>query len=194
MERSVVTELHYMTPIGNLASIVEHGLLSHRRAEAIEHASVAMAEVQDLRAGRRVPGGRMLHEYVNLYFDARNAMMRLRREESLVVLRVSPLALDIDGAVVTDGNAANAPTRFFASPAGLANLEEERVYAEWWTLGDYWEQQERKRQRQAEVLIPDVVPPDLLLGCYTWRESAARECRYLVGHFTVEVNAHVYFG
>ncbi|HET7388712.1 MAG TPA: DUF4433 domain-containing protein [Nocardioidaceae bacterium] len=193
MDRGVVTELHYMAPIDNLASIVEHGLLSHARAAAVRHVSVAMAEVQDHRAGRVVPNGRPLHEYVNLYFDARNAMMRLRRADDLIVIRVSPFVLDLDGVVVSDGNAANGPTRFFPSPAGLAQLDEERVFAEWWTSDDYWEQQERKRQRQAEVLVPDVVPPEYILGCYARRRPAATECRRLVANLAVEVNAHVYF-
>jgi hypothetical protein len=193
LDRAVVTELHYMTPIDNLASIVEHGLLSHARAAAVPHRSVAMVEVQDHRAGKMVPNGRPLHEYVNLYFDARNAMMRLRRSDDLVVIRISPLVLDLEGIVVTDGNAANGPTRFFPSPAGLEQLDEGRVYAEWWTLGDYWEQQERKRQRQAEVLVPDVVPSAYIMGCYARREPAATECRRRVADLAVEVNAHVYF-
>jgi len=190
----VVTELHYMTPIANVASIVTHGLLSHVRVAAVPHTSVALESVQDQRAGKQVPGGRLLHEYVNLYFDARNAMMWLRRSPDLIVVRVRPDVLDIPGAVVADGNAASGPTRFFPSPAGLVNLDAARVYAEWWTHEEYWEQQERKRQRQAEVLVPDVVPPEYIVGCYTWREAAAGECRRLVAEWEVEVNVHVYFG
>jgi hypothetical protein len=168
LERSRVTELHYMTPLSNLASIAEHGLLSHQRVAQLPHASVAMAEVQDRRSVRTVPGGRPLHEYVNLYFDARNAMMRLRRAPDLVVVRLSDGVLDLDGAVVADGNAANGPTRFYPSPGGLAHLDADRVFAEWWTIGDEFERAERKRQRQAEVLVPDVVPPEYIVGCYTW--------------------------
>jgi hypothetical protein len=194
VDRELVAELHYMTPITNLASIAAVGILSHDRAAQVPHDSVAMAEVQDHRAGRRVPGGLALHDYVNLYFDARNAMMRLRRSDDLIVVRVSPAVLDLEGVVVADGNAANGPTRFFPSPAGLVNLDAERVYAEWWTHEDYWKQQERKRQRQAEVLVPDVVPTEYLLGCYTWRESTAQECRRLVEDWAAEVNPNVYFG
>lgn len=194
MDRAVVTELHYMTPISNLASIAQLGLLSHTRASVVSHASVALESVQDHRAGKRVPGGRPLHEYVNLYFDARNAMMWMRRADDLLVIRISPLVLDLEGVVVSDGNAANGPTRFFPSPTGLAHLDAERVYAEWWTHEDYWTQRERKRQRQAEVLVPDVVAPEYILGCYTWRRPTAEICQRLVAHWEVEVNAHVYFG
>jgi hypothetical protein len=65
VERSRVTEVHYITPIANLRSILERGILSHKRAEAIGHLSIADEDVQDLRRGKRVPNGRLLHEYAN---------------------------------------------------------------------------------------------------------------------------------
>lgn len=56
MDRAVVTELHYLTPIANLAPIATHGLLSHARAAAVPHTSVALESVQDQRTGKQVPG------------------------------------------------------------------------------------------------------------------------------------------
>lgn len=182
-----------MTPIANLGSIMQHGLLSHARADGVPHESVAMEEIQERRAARRVPNARPLHEYVNLYFDARNAMMWARRSTDLVVIRVAPDVLDLSGVVVTDGNAANNPTRFYASPAGLEHLEADRVFAESWTHSDPWQKLEWKRQRQAEVLVPDSVPPLFILGCYTRNGDAASRCRPHVGDLTVEVNGRVYF-
>ena len=66
MDRGRLKELHYITPIGNLASIALRGILSHRHARALEHQSVAMQEIQAIRATKNVPGGRALHEYANL--------------------------------------------------------------------------------------------------------------------------------
>lgn len=193
MERSRVTELHYMTPLANLPSIAKHGLLSHQRVARLPHASVAMAGVQDRRSGRTVPGGQPLHQYVNLYFDARNAMMFLRKARDLVVVRVAPTVLDLPGVVVTDGNAANGPTRFLPSPSGLSILDEERVFAVSWDHSDYWEKQERKRQRQAEVLVPDVVPEEYIVGCYTCHMPEAEQCRQIAPTWEIEVNRRVYF-
>ena len=193
MERSRVAELHYMTPLANLASIHEHGILSHVRAAALPHYSVANEEVQDRREGKTVPQGRPLHEYANLYFDARNAMMYDRRCPDLLVIRVSPEVLDWQGVVITDGNAANRPTRFFASPEGLQFLDEERVYAEWWIDSDYWEHKERKRQRQAEVLVPDCVDPGAIIGLFARSASISNACHMHAPNWPVEVNRHVYF-
>ena len=64
------------------------------------HVSIAMPEVQAIRAAVRVPDGsklgRPLHTYANLYFDARNPMMYVRKHEheSTCVLCVDPAVLD----------------------------------------------------------------------------------------------------
>src|SRR2546425_4346574 len=72
-------ELHYITPMENVPSILAQGILSHRRAGKLRHQSIAMPEVQARRAGRIVPGGRPLHDYVNLYICARNPMLYVRQ-------------------------------------------------------------------------------------------------------------------
>ena len=116
MERHDLTELQYITPISNLSSILTHGVLSHRRAQALNPQSIAMQEIQDLRAGRRVPGGLHLHDYANLYICARNPMLfkRLASRRDICVLSLLPTVLDLDGVVVTDQNAASKYVRFGA--------------------------------------------------------------------------------
>jgi hypothetical protein len=128
MLRSRVTELHYITPVANLGSIVAYGVLSHNRAAQLPHTSVASEEVQALRAHRRVPRGWPLHDYANLYFDARNAMMYKRKDDTvpLAVVRLHPNVLDLPGSVITDGNAASNNTIFLPSPGGLKRLDEEK--------------------------------------------------------------------
>src|SRR5205823_1165758 len=61
-----------LSPIANVPSILEHGILSHRLADRVEHESVAMPEIQMRRRTKQVPGGRPLHDYVNLYFNVQN--------------------------------------------------------------------------------------------------------------------------
>src|SRR6478735_9183939 len=100
--------------MGNLPSILSLGILSHIRAERIPHDSIAMQEIQDRRAEKRLPNGRALHDYVNLYFNARNPMMYKRKEghASLCVLRIRPDILELPGVMMADGNAAAGLTRF----------------------------------------------------------------------------------
>ena len=131
MRREDLTELHYITPIANVASILGHGILSHRRAAGLLHQSVAKREVQERRRYVTVPGGRPLHEYVNLYICARNPMlfliMKQRRPEELCVLRVSPEVVDLLGVVVTDQNAASDHVRWSST---LAIIDRNLVFAE----------------------------------------------------------------
>lgn len=119
MRRDELDELHYITPIENLPSIMTHGVLSHRKAAAVTHRSVAMTHIQQRRAAVVVPGGRRLHEYVNLYICARNPMMfvRKRQHRILCVLRIESAVLDLPGVVVTDGNASSVHVLFRAAPA-----------------------------------------------------------------------------
>ncbi len=52
MRREELAELHYITPIANVASILVHGLLSNRRVAREPHVSVANPQVQGRRESR----------------------------------------------------------------------------------------------------------------------------------------------
>jgi hypothetical protein len=195
VKRSEVTELHYIVPLATLDSIASYGLLCNELAARVPHVSVASDEVQAIRATKRVPGGGLrLHQYVNLYFSARNPMMfvlKARGTVPLVVLRVSPSVLDFTGAIIADGNAACGPTRFAPSPQGLEMLDYSLVYARSWNDPDYWEKARRKRIRCAEVLIPTRIPVDYVKGVIVERVTDVSDCRRC--GWSGEVNADVFF-
>src|SRR5579859_496366 len=135
MERSDLQELGYITPIANLPSMMERGLLSHRRAQRLNAASIAMAEIQARREVRAIPGGLAVHDYVNLYICPRNPMLRKRLSErhDICVLSVDPAVLDIEGVVVSDRNVASGYARFAPGASGLDIVDRELTFAEWWT-------------------------------------------------------------
>jgi len=173
MNRADVAELHYITPIANVPSIVQHGILSHNRARHLSHHSVAMQEVQDIRENKRIPGARPLHDYANLYFDAHNPMLSKRREhnDELCVLHVSPDVLDLPSVIVTDRNAARGAVRFYDVEAGLAALDRDRLYAVFWLHPESVIEQDRHATLKcAEVLVPDRVTPDFICGAYVANE------------------------
>ncbi|MGH3693717.1 MAG: DUF4433 domain-containing protein [Pseudomonas sp.] len=196
MLRRRVTELHYITPVSNLSSIAAWGILSHNLAARLPHTSVSLESVQDRRARRRVPQGRPLHDYANLYFDARNAMMyKLKNSDvPLTVVCIEPAVLDLPGSIVTDGNAASNDTMFLPSPSGLARLDEARIYADSWDNQDYWTKVELKRARCAELLVPNRVEPRFVVGCYVDHRDRRLECSSQLPALSVEVNARVFFG
>jgi ssDNA thymidine ADP-ribosyltransferase, DarT len=117
VDRGLVQELHFITPFENVPSILERGILCKNRARKLNPtpSSIADEEVQARRTEVRLPPhGRSLHSYVNLYFDARNAMMsRLRHlNDKLAVLRVEPTVIDREGVIVSDRNAAAGTATF----------------------------------------------------------------------------------
>ena len=164
-----VVELHNIMPIENICSVLADGILSYEQATKLAHSDISMANVQDMRSKVKVPGGQNLHQYANLYFDARNPMMykRKNKAENLCVLSVSTEVLKIKGVVITDQNAASDYVRFYP-PSSLDSLNFDQIYSDnWQHLNDmiaYWR---HKSAKCAEVLVPKSVNPRFIQKAYT---------------------------
>jgi len=154
-----------------------------------------MAEIQDRRAKVVVPGGRRLHEYVNLYVYARNPMLykRQSRHTELCILRVSPDVLDFPGVVVTDGNASSQYVRFAAAPDGLSIVDRGLTFAKDWTHQNPIEYFRRKSAKCAEVLVPDCVDPASLMGVYVSCDESLARFNALGVSLVVTVNRYLFF-
>lgn len=195
MQRSELAELHYITPIANMPSILRLGILSHNRAKRVDHQSVAMNEIQDRRAKVTVPGGKKLHEYVNLYICARNPMIYKRQAQfkELCVLRVNPDVINLPGVVITDGNASGDYVRFSAAPKGLAIVDRDWTFADDWRDPDPIQYFRKKAAKCAEVLVPDKVKPDYITGAYVACREARATLEDLVRGVAVVMNSHLFF-
>ena len=195
MERHQLSELHYITPICNVSSIMRDGILSHVRAAQLHHGSVAMQEMQGRRAQVRVPGGRILHEYANLYVCARNPMLykRLDQRQQLCILSVSTDVLDLPDVIVTDRNAGGDYVQFRPAPDGLAIVDFELTFAEYWTSPDEIEYWRRKAAKCAEVLIPDLVEPRFIREIYVSYDGAKNQCESIDTGLSVKINRYLFF-
>lgn len=201
MNSDELRDFHYVAHIANLPSIIQLGLLSHNRMETLEHRSIADESVQDRRRMRKLPTGRYLHEYVNMYIDARNPMLyRISQgpeHRNLCVIEVSKGVRNLPGVVITDGNAASGSgvlgTRFYSPEQGVRSLRTEDVYCQWWTSADPHEKQERVRKRMAEVLVPDRVPPSyfkrIVTSCTETKTVLERQNHAII----VESIEHMFF-
>jgi len=155
-----------------------------------------MQEIQARRARVAVPGGRPLHEYANLYICARNPMLyRLQgQHRELCVLGIGSDVLDLPGVIIADQNAASSYVRFTASPGGLALVDYNTVFAEYWTHpGDRIAEWRHKSIKCAEVLVPDSVAPTYIMGAYVSCEESRRTLLQLAPDMVVEVDAHLFF-
>jgi hypothetical protein len=155
-----------------------------------------MQEIQDLRAKVVVPGGRALHDYANLYICPRNPMLLRRRNmhAEICVLRVSvKVVVDLRNVVVTDSNAASKYARFRPAPGGLAIVDQDRTFADWWTHDDQVEQWRHQAQKCAEVLVPDFVPGAYVFGAYVSNEGSGKQLRQLAPRLAITVDAKMFF-
>lgn len=195
MERNELRELHYITPISNVPSIMEHGILSHARASELRHLSVAMQAMQDRRAGVHVPGGRPLHEYANLYVCGRNPMLykRLDQRDQICVLAVSTDVLGLPDVVITDRNAGADFPQFRPAPDGLAIVDRARTFADDWRHPNQIEYWRRKSAKCAEVLVPDQVDARFVRGAYVSCEKARASLEALNTGLAVRIDRHLFF-
>lgn len=188
-----VTELHCIMPIGNVPSVLQHGLLSHEEAAKLKHHTVAMQAIQDLRDVKAVPGGLKLHQYANMYFHARNPMLSVRRNEDVCVLRLSTAVFGLKGAVITDQNAASKYVRFYA-PSQWRLLDFDDIYARDWTHPDDQIRGWRHKSRKcAETLVPSRVPPALLLGAIVVDAAAAARLNQTGFNLPITIDPDFFF-
>jgi hypothetical protein len=188
-------EFQNITPLANIPSILEHGILSHALASKLRHLSVALQDVQDKRDIKRVPGGLALHEYANVYFHARNPMMSRRRGEAtqICVLRISTEILQIEGAVITDQNAASKYVKFSA-PKMLNLMNLEYVFARNWKHpGNQIDEWRHSSAKCAEVLIPHKISPKFILGGYVVNDSSRDELAGLGFSLPINTDADLFF-
>jgi hypothetical protein len=198
MRRSDVVELYYITPIDNIPSILEHGILSNELAAKVPHTSLAMPEIQIRRINKKIPGagGLDLHSYANLYFDAHNPMLSKRRErnDTICILRINPNVLDMPGVIVADRNAATDYVRFYAPAGGIESLDKDKLFAKYWTNSqDENERRAHKRLKCAEVLVPNKVEPNYVSGAYVANEKALASFAGLGTWLTVCIKNDIFF-
>ncbi len=196
MNRTELLELHYITHISNVPSILKHGILCHQRAARYYPISVAMDEIQARRSVRTVPRGQPIHNYACLYLHARNPMLRkiLRSHEELAILRVSTDVFDTPGSIIADGNASSDYTRFYPSPDGLENIHSSLVLARYWTSDDPYEYLHKKRSRCAELLVPDNIPHQFIIGAYvscTIAQTSMLQAGFVL---PIDINHDLFFG
>jgi hypothetical protein len=190
-----ITEFQCIMPMDNLPSVLRLGILSHERASQIAHATVAMQAIQDKRDSKHVPGGLKLHQYANLYFDARNPMMSKRRCEALklCVLRIAVRVLDIEGVVITDQNAASAYVRFYA-PGQIGSLDLDRIFARNWKHPqNQIEEWRHSSAKCAEALVPHRVPPELIEGAVVLNIGAKQTLTEIGFPRPITINADLFF-
>lgn len=198
MTRDQLDELHFISPVDNVASVLQHGILCHNHAGRVTHHSVAMPEIQERRKKVKIPGGDWLHEYANLYINARNKMLfKLKTQigdETLCVLRISTDVLDLPNVVIADHNASSDHVRFAPAPDGLKRIDRQLVFARYWTHPENpIAEMSHGSVMCSEVLVPHRVDPRYIIGAYVSCEQALGVVRASAPGLEVSINRNLFF-
>ncbi len=190
-----IKELYSIMPIQNIPSIMTHGILSHKLATQLSHTDISMQEVQERRGQKKIPSGLYLHEYANLYFCARNPMMYSRKEkvDATCVLRIDVNVAWLDGVFACDGNASSDYTRFYKQEEWHGKLNFSVIFMDDWRSMDTYQYWDQKRQKCAEILVPDSVAINYITGAYIGSSIAEESLRINGFEMDIEENKHIFF-
>jgi hypothetical protein len=167
------TRVYHITKAGNLPAIIQLGCLvsnNIRTGLNIDHKSIANREIQDIRATREVESrhGGVLHDYVPFYFCPRSPMLasvqwnKGQPDDKLiedVVHLVSTAQAIVERGLpfcYTSGHAIMDLSDTFEDLAFLDKLDWDAI--DTWK----WKDPEVQRRKQAEFLVRDIVPWDLV--------------------------------
>lgn len=162
----------HMTHISNLAEILKTGLLSHNQMKDKGYFDLSDASVQLGREKKIIPHTKQyLHDFVPIYFGWKTPMVMRHQDknEEIIFLRFSLSILQTSGVVFSDGNARSHATNFFSYTKidDLAALNAKAINDVKWVGDD-----EKKRQKQAEILVPQSVPFSQVLDIVCYSKSA----------------------
>lgn len=194
-----IERCYHMTHIQNLPSILEaKELRSYNRMRGQTYLNLSNEDVQAGRAAITIGvSGRPLHDYVPLYLGFKTPMVAVNQKhnEDLIFLQFKLDILVLGGVVISDGNARSHSTQFkiYSQMSDLDILDIAAIRGV-----KYAHNEELKRKKQAEILVPDGLSLSHLayITCYSesaktrileiWRESGIKEP-------SIQVNPGWYF-
>jgi hypothetical protein len=191
----IPTPIIHMTHVNNLAAIIQSG--GPRSNAVLERAgvqvtSIAYTSIQAQRATKIVPcgPGGCLHDYVPFYFGKKSPMLfTISRgnvacdggQDSLVHLVSTAQAVEAAGLgfTFTDGHGIMSYSDFYDDLGQLGEVDWDIMAARYWhdtaTDGD------RKRRRQAEFLVRDQFPWELVTDIVVRTESVRGVVSGMIG-------------
>ena len=189
-EKKGVKSFWYIASIQNLESISKKGILSHNEVRdlGINHFDISDHGVQRRRNIEHT--GMDLQNMVPLYINPKNAMLFVLREQNnnLCLLEIDPWVLATCPLNFSDGNAANAATKFYQEIEDLDKLSWDILFSERWN-----EFTGGKRKRMAEVLIDRSIHAKYILGYHFYSATEAKRFKEQNNHCSVYVSIDKFF-
>jgi hypothetical protein len=176
---TTVTTIFHITKWQNLPSILQAGGLWCDTAVANAPnapAGIGYADIKETRKNAPVPGcrGGVVADYVPFYFAPRSPMLYVNYRGGVASNKdgqrpIVHLVADAEAVaarplpfIFTDGHAVVRYSKWFSDLAHLDQLDWEVLRSRQWT--DTETDGDRKRRRQAELLVHNFFPWDLIKG------------------------------
>ncbi|MCX7759324.1 MAG: DarT ssDNA thymidine ADP-ribosyltransferase family protein [bacterium] len=163
--------LYYITHINNVKSIIDRGILSNKLVnnEEIPYDAIHNENVIQRRKERKLNNISLL-EYVNLYFNPRNAMLyqlvnQLGIEKLAMLAIKSRILVDVDNVYVTNGNAASSSTKFYSKKEHSDEWFKIILEIKNKALIQYWNE-DSKNMVMAECLVSDRIDKKYITEIY----------------------------
>ena len=183
-----------MTHFDNFESILQAGELRSynlMNQGVPAYTNISNEDVQSGRANIVVPPtGKPLHDYVPLYFGNRTPMVAVNKNvnEKIIFLRFSLNILALGDIVITDGNARSGSTVFksYTQLNDLDILKPSSINTVY-----YAHDPEIKRQKQAELLIPDRLSITHLLDIICFSQNTRIALLALLTQYGIKCSVQV---
>jgi hypothetical protein len=190
-----MTNIYHITHIRNLPNILTDGGLwcDHIVSERnLAHVGIAHQHIKDRRAQKNVPcqPGGVVADYVPFYFAPRSPMLYVinrggvegYKDGQRPVLHLVSSAESVQAArlpfVFTDGHAEMHISRFFTNLRDLEQVDWDIMQSRYWA--DTVEDGDRTRRRQAEFLVWQFFPLDLVETIGVINHNVARQVSALL--------------
>jgi hypothetical protein len=198
LTRQDIHELFYVTPQENMPSILRWGLLAHNEVKRrrIAHNVWHMEAVQRRRDVIVVPvSKRRLHDYVNLYFNCRNAALYARKDqfETLCILGIDSSICDLPGVIVAPQNAASHDAVFLPFQTGITHIFAEHVFASSWVGEDSQSDNLIRSRMMAELLVPHTVTPEFIKKIYVCSAQARDSLLNYTSDTMIQIRPELFF-
>lgn len=193
--------LYNINHLKNLENIFVYGLLSRnelKKSNCLNNEDISNSSVQSRRAKKRVDKeGHTLHDYANLYFDARNPMMYYEvchvDINCLCVICVDKKVLDLKNTLVTDSNASKDMAMIMSPEEGVDLINFDKVKMRYWNHEDPSIKVENIGIKCAEVLVFNNIPKEYFKRIKVCTDIAKEKVESLNLGIKVEIDRDIFF-
>lgn len=200
--------IYHITHINNLTSILTSGGLianSRLKTQQTNYLDIAHRQIQDRRVTTKVPcsTGGYLHDYVPFYFAPRSPMLYAIHKQNVATYSggqqpIIHLVSEADtiknsrlNFAFTDGHAIMAYSEFYDNLSDLESvIDWQLMKSQYWF--DTEDDPNRKCRRQAEFLVHENCPWDLIQQIGVINHTIAQQVQQILTNFNLQTPVNIY--